>query len=151
MNPEKKFQHVGNRKELHPKKYEANPLPYDQITSLNLSLKSQTKRKQNSSNFKFITFSTIPRNCHRWNIRLQKNNSKQRPDLHSRLYHHPWYWQLWKWTKEWVQPFECAKNNLDKNQKHYFHFTPTDFQRKIITEIDRNPAKTSKKKFTNIM
>ena len=39
---------------------------------------------------------------------------------------------------------ELKKSNMDKNQKHHFYSTSTDFQRKITTEIHRNPWRTSK-------
>ena len=49
--------------------------------------------------------------------------------IHSRLQHTRKWW-LWRWTKERVQTLGCAKSRLDKNQKHYFYSTATDFQRK---------------------
>ena len=38
---------------------------------------------------------------------------------------------------------DMIKKNLDKNLKPYFHYTPTDFQRKRTTETYRNPGRPS--------
>ena len=88
-------------------------------------------------------FSTNPWTCQSLNIRLRQNQPKLRSDLHLRL-KNPWYWRLYQWNKERAQPFWCAKSKFDRNLKHYFHSTHTDFQRTRPTEIHRNPGRTRK-------
>ena len=39
---------------------------------------------------------------------------------------------------------DVKKSNTDKNHKHHFYSTSTDFQRKITTKIHRNTWRTSK-------
>ena len=110
-----------------------------------IALKSQTKKKAKSSNYRVTICSTFSRKDRSWNIRSRRHQPKKRPDPHPRL-QNLGYWKIRHWNKERVQPLGCARNNLDKNRKHCFYSTPTDLKKKKPPRFIEFPGKQVKTK-----